>query len=204
MWLFPHLPVSISCSASFQFFFRGNCSIYNCRFAVSMGRWEFRIFPCHHFELPPNKISDDIKSPFSQYILLFQSSTIMSKSICLLKTLIFTGYLYSATHSVLFSHSNNPHTIYLIRASHNTLPTSTFINSSTKESRLKSQVEASQIVYFRVLHVQPRYSYFFSTSIMKPGLQKGYMNIFNLYSIWVTYIELKSMVRQTQCPIHSS
>lgn len=78
------------------------------------------------------------------------------------ESLLFAGYLYSGTHFTLFSHSNNPHTIYLIRASRNTtLAVSTFIHSSTRDSRFKSQVEASQIVHFRVLHVKPGYSFFF-------------------------------------------
>lgn len=37
--------------SSVQDFFRGNYSIYSCRFVVSMGRGKFRIFLCCHLEV---------------------------------------------------------------------------------------------------------------------------------------------------------
>lgn len=37
-------------SARFGVSFRGNCSIWSCRFTVSLSGGEFRIFLCHHLE----------------------------------------------------------------------------------------------------------------------------------------------------------
>lgn len=42
-----------NCSASFQGFFRVNCSIHSCRSNVSMGGSEFRIFLCRYLGHTP-------------------------------------------------------------------------------------------------------------------------------------------------------
>lgn len=46
-----------SCSASSQVLFRRNCFICSWRFVVSMGGSEFRVFLCHHLELPAFSIA---------------------------------------------------------------------------------------------------------------------------------------------------
>lgn len=46
-----------SCSASFRFFFRGDCSICSCRFSVSVGGGEFMIFLCHRLGQPPSSLT---------------------------------------------------------------------------------------------------------------------------------------------------
>lgn len=52
MW--PFYPVLWgSCSASSRVLFRGSCSIYSCKFLVSVGGDEVRIFLHHHLELLP-------------------------------------------------------------------------------------------------------------------------------------------------------
>ena len=45
-WLF----MRTLCSSSIQVSFRGNYSTCGCRFAISLGRYEFKIFPCCHLE----------------------------------------------------------------------------------------------------------------------------------------------------------
>lgn len=50
--LFLLCPMWRSYSESFQVFYRENCTIYNCRFGVSVAGCEFGIFLRYHFELP--------------------------------------------------------------------------------------------------------------------------------------------------------
>lgn len=52
----PFYPLSWRYSASSQVLIRGNCSFSNCIFIVSVGEGEFRVFLCHHLELPPHAI----------------------------------------------------------------------------------------------------------------------------------------------------
>lgn len=51
----PFSPLRWRCSASFQVLIRGNCSFSSCIFVVSV-EGEFRVYLCHHLELPPHAI----------------------------------------------------------------------------------------------------------------------------------------------------
>lgn len=49
--LYPLLCKSYSVNPQF---FRRNCFVYRCRFAVSLEGYEFRVFPCYHLEPSEN------------------------------------------------------------------------------------------------------------------------------------------------------
>lgn len=53
MWVFLVRPMCRSHSGSFEVSFRGNCSMYNCRFSVSLEGGEFMILLRCHLELEP-------------------------------------------------------------------------------------------------------------------------------------------------------
>ena len=59
MWFISHLPnvKGLLCQFLGGFFFRGNCSVSSCRFYVSMGGAEFRIFLHHLLDPEPLPLS---------------------------------------------------------------------------------------------------------------------------------------------------